>query len=698
LTSAPILRRLCAVSGCPFARRLAGAAILLFVCALAGCRQAPEQQSATALATTQSTLALESIGPDGEVVGEDHRPSPDPGLQRPLTAIGSPSVEGSTVRQEYRVGPLAGGRAHLVERHWKPAGELAWRRLPPVHVVPDAPVIAVDFEVGDGVDGAKVELWTRAFALPELPLARTTDEITVPAGSMLLGSFGLDPLSRDAARRPVTFRVVALDGDERSVLLDEVRDPGAPESFRWTDFRLDLDALAGRKVRFALETSLAPTADDRATAIALPAWSVPRILAPPAGEPAPVRNVILISLDTLRADYVGAYGQELPTTPNIDRFATEGVLFENAYTTYPSTTASHMSIFTGLYPEVHGAYGPTHRVPPAIPLLAEMLRARGYLTGAVTEDAMLAAVIGFPRGFDSYREFKSPESRTEGHAKEVVDSGLAWLAENHGGRFFLFLHTYQVHGPYTPPAGYDVFTAQPADLPQEYAAARRGYAGDLLYADEQIGRLLAGLEELGEAERTIVVITADHGEELGEHGVVGHSWYMNDASLHVPLVIRAPGAIAPGTRIRASASLTDITPTLLELIGGPPLAPSPVFQGASLVPLLRDPDDARLRDRAVFTEKLEKGVLSVAAHRERRKWKRGGGAAETTQHFDLASDRLERAPRSDPSEIAEGVALIDGYRAANAATRKALGRPAQNEAVQVDGDTQQKLRALGYVD
>jgi arylsulfatase A-like enzyme len=544
----------------------------------------------------------------------------------------------------------------------------------------------------------KVELWTRAFALPELPLERTTDEVTVPAGAVLLGSFGLDPVSRDVARRPVAFRVAALSGDERRVLLDEVLDPAAPESFRWTDFRLDLDALAGRTVRLALEASLVPDADEGASTIAMPAWSVPRILAPPAGEPAPVRNVILVSLDTLRADYVGAYGQELPTTPRIDRFAAEGVLFENAYTTYPSTTASHMSMFTGLYPEVHGAYGPTHRVPQAIPLLAELLRARGYVTGAVTEDAMLAAVIGFPRGFDSYREFKSPESRTEGHAKEVVDSGLAWLEENRGGRFFLFLHTYQVHGPYDPPAGYDVFTAQPADLPQAHADARRGYAGDLLYADEQVGRLLAGLAELGEAERTIVVITADHGEELGEHGVIGHSWYMNDASLRVPLLIRAPGAIPPGTRVRASASLADITPTLLELIGGASGTPPPVFQGASLVPLLRDPDASGLRDRVVFTEKLEKGVLSVAAHRERRKWKRGGGASEAPQHFDLASDPLERTPRSDPAEVAEGVALLDGYRASNAATRKALGRPAQNEAVQVDGDTQHKLRALGYVE
>jgi len=677
------------------------AALLLLAGGLAACRQPPEQGIATTLATTQSTLALQSAGPDGVVVGEDHRPSPDPGLQRPLTPEGTAAASGGTVRQTFRLGPLAAGRAHVLERSWRLHGEYAWRRLPPVRVVPAESRIEVAFEVGTDVDPERVEPWVRAFAIPPMPLERTLDEMAVAPGATLIGSYGLDPVSRGIARRPVEFRVEARSGEERHVLLDEVLDPAAPESFRWQDFRLDLGALAGKTVQLVLRSrprDAGAAGEDLADEVAMPAWSVPRVVAAPPAEQPPVRNVILISLDTLRADYVGAYGQPLPTTPNIDRFATEGVLFENAYTTYPSTTASHMSLFTGLYPSVHGAYGPTHRVPPSIPLLAELLRARGYLTGAVTEDAMLSAAIGFPRGFDSYQEFKSPESRTDGHVKEVVDSGLAWLAENRGGRFFLFLHTYQVHGPYAPPAAYDVFTAQPADLPAEHAAARRGYAGDLLYADAEIGRLLAGLEKLGEAARTVVVITADHGEELGEHNVIGHSWFMTDPVLRVPLVMRAPGAIPPGLRVRASASLVDVTPTLLELIGGPPGPTTPVFQGASLVPLLHEKDVASLRGRAVFSEKLEKGELSIAAHRERSKWKVGGGPGAAVQLFDLESDPLEARPQTDAAGLAEGAGLIERYRAWNTETRAALKRPTVNEAVPVDGDTQHKLRALGYVE
>lgn len=644
-------------------------------------------------------VALLALGPDGAIVGDDLRPSFDSLRQRPLTREGAPVADGATLRQPFRVGPLAMGLPLLITRSWKMADESERHALPPLHVVPQDRVIELAFESAEQVEGSRVELLARAFIVPPMPRSRVVDDLAVGEGFTLVGAFGLDPVTRGIARRPVEFRIVARVDDSSRVLLEEVRDPSAIDSFRWSEFRIALDDFAGRTVHLELSSALRLAAgDDPAQEIAFPVWSVPTVIAPQAPAQPPVRNIVLISLDTLRADYVGAYGQPLATTPNLDRFAAEGALFEHAYTTYPSTTASHMSMMTGLYPSVHGVYGPTQSAPRAIPMLAELLRARGYRTVAVTEDAMLAAAVGFPRGFDVYREYKTALRGTQGHVTEVVDSALGWLAENHRQRFFLFLHTYQVHGPYTPPPEYDVFRTQPAGLREDFAAARRGYAGDLLYTDAEIGRLLAGLDALGEAERTVVVITADHGEELGEHGVIGHTWYMTDPVLRVPLLIRAPGAIPAGVRVAGAVSLVDVAPTILELAGGDAASSPAVMQGTSLVAHVADPAGERFRARAVYSEQLGTGgLVGVAVHRGRSKWKVGGSPGEQPTYFDLHADPGERTPRSDAREVAVGGALLESHRVASEATRAALGRPT-TQPVQVDDATQHKLRALGYVE
>jgi arylsulfatase A-like enzyme len=426
---------------------------------------------------------------------------------------------------------------------------------------------------------------------------------------------------------------------------------------------------------------------------------VPRILEPRAADARP--NVVLVSIDTLRADFVRAYGYEHEVTPNIDRLASEGALFERAFTTYPSTTAAHVSMLTGFFPAVHGVYAPGSRLARAFPTLAETLAAHGYQTAAITENAMLSSSTGVTRGFAYYRELKGVGLETDGRVKEVVDGALDWLGRHRGERFFLFLHTYQVHGPYTPPAGYDVFRTWLRDgrevevdaATPEAVKARLGYAGDLLYTDAQLGRLLAGLEALGEAERTIVVVTADHGEALGEHGVIGHGWYLIEPVLHVPLVIRAPGRVPDGVRIPAPASLADVTPTILDLAGVPI---PPVLQGRSLVPLLDAPDDERFLARPVYTEKqAEDGRLSVAVRKGRFKWV--DARPRDMTRYDLSADPGEGQGTSDPAALAEGIELVARYRAANDELREKLGAP-QVESAPVDEATMQKLRALGYVD
>jgi len=667
--------------------------------ALLGCSGPPERlEVVTGLAEARSAVALLALGPDEKVVGEDYRPSFETPRQRPLSRDGEPTLAGTTLRQSLRPGPLVKGLPLLIERIWKLHGEAGWRTLAPVRVVPEDRPFELVYEIGEGVDPAKVELSARAFLVPPMPRSRVLDDLVVGEGFALVGAFGLDPVARGLARRPVVFRIVARVDDDSHVLFEDVRDPASAASFRWSEFRISLDRFVGKTVHIEVSSALRlEPGDDPAQEVGFPAWSVPTVIAPQPPEQREVRNVVLISLDTLRADYVGAYGQPLATTPNLDRLASEGALFETVYTTYPSTTASHMSMLTGLYPEVHGVYGPTHSLPPMLPILAEVLRGRRYRTAAVTEDAMLAAAVGFHRGFDSYREYKSSDRLTEGHVGEVVDDALAWLEKHHRERFFLFLHTYQVHGPYTPPPAYDVFTAQPPGLKEEFAAVRRGYAGDLLYTDAEIGRLLAGLDALGETERTIVVVTADHGEELGDHGVVGHTWYVTDPVLRIPLLVRAPGLVPAGLRIAGTASLVDVAPTILDLAGGVSGASTPAVQGTSLVRWLADPAGASRRDRVVFAEQMTRTGHTRVMYRGREKWRVGGSPGEAPAFFDLRASPIEHAGAADAARVAEGRALLERHRAATEEIRITLGRPKAARA-QVDDVTQQKLRALGYVE
>jgi len=350
---------------------------------------------------------------------------------------------------------------------------------------------------------------------------------------------------------------------------------------------------------------------------------------------------------------------------------------------------------------VHGVYAPGSRLVRKLPTLASILAAHGYQTAAITENAMLSSSTGVTRGFAYYREMKGVGLETDGHVREVVDGALRWLDRHRGERFFLFLHTYQVHGPYTPPERYDVFriwTKDGRELEVDASApeavkARLGYEGDLLYTDAELARLLEGLAALGEDESTVVVVTADHGEALGEHGVIGHGWYLIEPVVHVPLLIRAPGRVAAGLRVGAPASLADVTPTILDLAG---IAVPPVLQGRSLVPVLERPDDPRFLERAVYVEKeTEEGGLTVAALQGRYKWVDARPRAMT--RWDLEADPEELAGSTAPGDLADGVELVARYRAANDELRARLGLQGSRTAP-VDDDTMQKLRALGYVD
>jgi arylsulfatase A-like enzyme len=623
-------------------------------------------------------------------IGTETRPAM--GCPRLMSAspIGELARTEGTVSRKYRTpAHLYRNRSALFARSYRKSEHEEWKPLPPVFVSKVTPEIEIDFPIPESAREGPLEVSLNGYALPPISQTLETDVVRIPPGAVLEGGFGVDPLSADAAGPAVQFKIVARTGSGDRTLLEELLDPASERARHWVDYRIDLADLAGQDARFLLGTRVVLQAGERSDrGFGIPLWSGGRILVPRPGSTRP--NVVLISLDTLRADHVGAYGSEV-ATPNLDRLAAEGALFENVVAPYPSTTASHMSMLTGLYPDVHGILAPNRMLSDEIPTLAEIFAANGYQTAAVTEDGMVAARSGFSRGFGSYREFKEWDpALTDGYVREGVDSALAWLDRHRGERFFLFLHTYQVHDPFAPPAEFR--PAETASDASPLARSRAAYAGEVRYTDREVGRLLAGLEERGLAEDTVVVLTSDHGEAFGEHGAVGHGWFLIEPVTSVPLIVRAPGSIPAGRRVATPVSLVDVTPTVLALARIP--APAGT-QGWSLLPLLEDPDAASYRERVVYTQHDRGERASYGARRGDRKWLFRKG--EEPRAFDLRSDPGEERPLLEPALIAEGRRSLDEFHEANRKTVSRLSEP-EPAPVAVDDATQEKLRRLGYVE
>ena len=328
----------------------------------------------------------------------------------------------------------------------------------------------------------------------------------------------------------------------------------------------------------------------------------------------PTRGYILISLDTLGAGHLGAYGGRQPTSPFFDSLAKRGTLFENAFVQYPSTLVSHMSIFTGLYPQQHGVYPPTYRLSPAIETFPERFSKAGFRTSGHTEGGFVGRAYGFARGFD---EFTDPRVKHTTDIEKTFEKGitfLRWLGAEE--RFFLFLHTYSIHDPYSPPEPYAsmFWPGEPLDPRPKLPIGRINdgpvsvdareldyfealYDGGIRYADEVLAGFFDELASLGLERQTTIIVTSDHGEEFMEHGRVGHTQIYPE-TLHVPLLVLHPDLQAE-RRVPELVQSIDIAPTLLELAGIPPLEAA---TGHSLVPLIAGEDRPRT---TAYAEVLE---------------------------------------------------------------------------------------------
>lgn len=448
---------------------------------------------------------------------------------------------------------------------------------------------------------------------------------------------------------------------------------------------------------------------------------------PRSVAPAKPWNVILVSIDTLRADHLTIYGYERATSPKLERFATEAVVFEQAYSHAPKTAPSHMSMMTSLYPTAHGirnwSAGRERRLSPDVPTLATLLRDAGYRTVAVTNGGMVRGSLGFDQGFDRYTEVADVGQMVDGALAALATLGRPSTGSAAAAPFFLFLHTYEPHAPYVPPGRYaDTFVdrayqgripssdqafatllqahgasaspgrfffsqverANPADLRQ----LRDLYDAEILYTDQQLGLLIEAVRSGGLMEDTLVILLSDHGEEFLDHGDLEHRNLYQEV-LHVPLVIRLPRAAGAGSaarRVSAVVRLVDVLPTVLDLLGLPIPAHA---QGRSLQGLLRGE-----------TERRPRWVLSEFPG-QRARALRGGSwklilSRRGTELYDLATDPAERRDVHH-RHPAVAAALKHALAGAEAAMAPLAARAAPGDPRAIDPGVRQRLEALGYV-
>ena len=557
-------------------------------------------------------------------------------------------------------------------------------------------------------------------ALAAVPPTRLRFRMRPPADAMLSFTYGIrrdDAVfsGRVESRRTV-FRIEVEDGGNRRVAFEKelVVDRGRSLAFNLR--KIDLGAFAGREIALSFVTEGDPEA--------LAFWFHPFVFARRSDS----RNLVLISLDTLRADHLGCYGYGRPTSPAIDALAADGTLFERAYAPSTWTLPSHMSLLTGLEVASHRVSDGDLKLGPGLATLADRLKAGDFFTTAVTGGGYVSGDYGFQRGFDSYRV--EGEIRDSGSA-DVIGRAACRILEDHGDRaFFLFVHTYQIHSPFFPPEEYaSAFAgAEPAPRRISFEDTRLSlekrfqplseetrrdlvalYDGEIRYTDAALVKpIVETLKSLGLYERTMLVLVGDHGEEFFEHGGWSHAHQAFEEILKVPLIVKPAGRAPAGRRIATPVSLTDVAPTVLDAFGirfragdfdgrtlfasisgrAAKLAGRPVFAAQPA----RE-TDKRLPARSVVIRDPFKLVASDAYDGEALAYfDPDPPAVESLALFDLAADPGEKtnlaASRPDLTRT------LARLLTARLRPRKGAG-PSR---LILDGDLMRSLKSLGYID
>jgi arylsulfatase A-like enzyme len=455
-------------------------------------------------------------------------------------------------------------------------------------------------------------------------------------------------------------------------------------------------------------------------------------------------NVLLVSIDTLRPDHLGCYGYRRDTSPALDRLADQGVRFSTVAAASSWTLPSHASLVTGLYPANHGAWQMANPISPAVTTLAQLLQRTGMRTCGMVSFHLLSAGYGFARGFDTYRELHQDArgGLRQVRAEEVANRAIHWIGNNRTEPFFLFLHFFDPHWDYDPPPPYDRIynpgyrgkmtgayrsllkyikyrpdkpgkngrAAQPAAEPgmeREVTIAEGDlrqvlalYDGEIRYTDHHLGRVIDALRLYGLLDKTLVVVTGDHGEEFMEHGSLeGHAWTMYEEVIRVPLIMRFPDGLGGGRTVGRQVRNIDIMPTILDWLqlNGPS-----ALEGKSLLPAIRETctihGGCEMAPEVAFGETRRFNLTRASARSAAGRkviFTNGGTAVE---YFDLNRDPGEQVNLKDaggdpPHEefVRLEKSLDDWLNGRNPAT--AAGRA---EEVAIDQRTRDQLAAMGY--
>lgn len=577
-------------------------------------------------------------------------------------------------------------------------------------------VARFDVSVPGNAPNLITHLSVSAYALGLVDLTSLpTPAVEIPEAAELEFAIGL--VEPRHGFDPVDFEIKACRESECQSLFLERLDPRDAAGPGWRNRRISLAALAGSRRQLVFETRRTR----EQAPFSFPVWANPTLYAP-APRSADQVNVILLSVDTLRADHLTPYGYRHDTSPFMaKRFGEHGTLFETLVASDTITNPSHASMFTSLQPVTHQTTAGMKMLPQNVATLAEVVRHGGIDTGAVTEDGWLSINFGYGRGFDSFRETKSASVMlATGQVDVTFANARSWLRRNQDKHFFLFLHTFQVHSPYAPPARYaDLFTehdGKPIDESSpSHLREMADYDREIRYTDDELRGLFESIDELGLAEDTVFIVTSDHGEAFLEHGLLEHGGYLTEEMVHVPLMLWGRG-IPEGRRIPTLASHVDLMPTILDLLGlrGPALT-----QGSSLLALLRASGiDPALAARPLFSESPAfwatgpehsvvgfRGPAYLVRKGSRKLARYPTENGVEYRYFDLANDPLEQRDLypTHASEAADLLELLESNQARSDALRAQIAAGAPIGDVQprqplLDPKQAEKLRALGYLE
>lgn len=523
--------------------------------------------------------------------------------------------------------------------------------------------------------------------------------------------FGYGVILESVADRVGIFRfeiwVENLDTQSRTQIFNKELAPEFDKRHRrWLHRRLPLDELANQNLKFTFQTSVV---GDPVPNTPICVWVNPTVVKRKPSRKRP--NVLLISMDTLRADHLGCYGYSRDTSPYIDHIADEGVRFNWAISQAPYTLSSHMSLLTSLYPSFHKVNKlENNRLNPKITTLAEVLYNEGYRTWAITGGGQTSHSYGFAQGFETYIQYTSREHDVENKVEETTN----FLRGEDDTSFFIFFHSYKTHAPYIPAPPYDkkfdpdyqgditadldtIDAINNGDIeisPEDLNHIISLYDGEIREADSALVPLFRHLKRKGLEENTLVIFTSDHGEEFGEHGdVARHSRTLFDELIRVPLIFRLPGVLPAGKVIEDQVQSIDILPTILDLVGAESERES--FQGTSLASLMSEGGSTGI-SRYAFSEKLSSDPIFLRSLRssENKHIFKDNRATEQVDHFffDLRNDPTEQVSKQVDSRSVEEMR----DRIAFLVEEGEIGEEVEIHKG-IDQETWKALKELGYV-